>query len=325
MHETIFKPGREEFRELAKCGNLIPVYTELIADAETPVSAFSKIDDGGHSFLLESAEHIDTGGRYSFVGSNPRIIFKSSGRNIRISENGSVREFVTDSDPLGELQKLMAQFRPVILPDLPRFIGGAVGYLAYDVVRFFEPTIGDAPKDELQLPEAFFFVTDTLLIFDHQLRRLRVLANAHVGDDVDAAYDEACARIREISRKLEQPTQLPNVNIYREPQPVTPRSNTTREEYEQMVRDSHEYIHAGDIFQIVLSQRFETEYRGDALTLSRSLRFVNPSPYMFCFKFAGEFALVGSSPEVHVRAINGKIEIRPIAGTRKRGATPDED
>ncbi len=333
MDEEIFKPSRAEFCELAKNGNLIPVYTELIADAETPVSAFSKIDGGGHSFLLESAEHIDQGGRYSFVGSNPRIIFQSNGRTIRIVENGAVREFESTDDPLSELQKLMARFKPVSLPDLPRFVGGAVGYLAYDVVRFFEPSIGAPPPDELNLPESFFFITDTLLIFDHQLRRLRVLANAQIGDDPGRAFDDACAAIRAILKKLAEPARLPAINIHREPESLTPRSNTTRAEYEQMVRDAHEFIHAGDIFQIVPSQRFETEYAGDALTLYRSLRFVNPSPYMFCFKFPDEpesgsgkgFALVGSSPEVHVRALNGKVEIRPIAGTRRRGATPEQD
>ncbi len=324
MSATI-KTSREEFRELAKKGNLIPVFTELIADCETPVSAFSKIDDGGYSFLLESAEHIDKGGRYSFVGSNPRVIFQSTGQTIRISENGAAQEFQTAGDPLIELEKLMSRFQPVAIADLPRFTGGAVGYLGYDMVRFFEPTIGGPPKDELQLPESFFFITDTLLIFDHQLRRLRVLANAHIEQDADAAYDAACGQIGRILKKLAQPAQLPAIDIYREPQPVTPRSNTTREEYHGMVRASHEYIHAGDIFQIVPSQRFETDYQGDALTLYRSLRFVNPSPYMFCLKFAGEFALVGSSPEVHVRAISGRVEIRPIAGTRRRGGTEEED
>jgi len=326
MNTQIFKPSREEFRAFAKYGNLIPVSTELIADAETPVSAFSKMDSGGYSFLLESAEHIDHGGRYSFVGSDPRVIFKSHGRKITIIENGAAREFETDADPLAELQKLMSRFVPVPFANMPRFVGGAVGYLSYDVVRFFEPTIGEPPKDELQLPESFFFITDTLLIFDHQLRRLRVMANAYVeNDNADAAYDAACERIREILQKLEQPTHLPQINTNHQPEPITPRSNTTREEYEKMVRDSHEFIHAGDIFQIVPSQRFETEYRGDALTLYRCLRFVNPSPYLFCLKFAGEFSLVGSSPEVHVRTINGKVEIRPIAGTRRRGATPEED
>jgi anthranilate synthase component 1 len=331
MHNTPIKPTREEFRELAKQGNLIPVYTELVADCETPVSAFQKIDDGGCAFLLESAEHIDKGGRFSFVGSNPRVVFQSDGRRIRVIENGRVTEFETDGDPLAELQKLMAQYRPVDVGDLPRFAGGAVGFLAYDVVRFFEPTIGEPPKDELHLPESVFLITDTLLIFDHQLRRLRVLSNAHVEGDPDRAYESACAQIALVLEKLAKPALLPEINVYRQAAPVVPASNTPREDFLKMVDDSKEFIRAGDIFQIVLSQRFETEYAGDALTLYRCLRFVNPSPYMFCLKFAGDgspgsrFSLVGSSPEVHVRAIDGKIEIRPIAGTRPRGKTDAED
>ena len=326
MNHIPLKPSREEFRELAKKGNLIPVYTELIADCESPVAAFQKIDDGGYSFLLESAEKNDQVGRYSFVGSNPRSIFESNGRDIRITENGKVREYEAAGDPLTELQKLMAQYRVVEIPDLPRFIGGAVGYLAYDVVRFFEPSIAPPPKDELKLPDMVFMITDTVLIFDHRLRRLRVLSNALVeGGNADRAYDEARAQIEKIVKKLDQPAHLPNISVYGQPKPVSPESNTTREEYLQTVRDTQEYINAGDIFQIVPSQRFETDYTGDPLNLYRSLRFVNPSPYMFCFKFAGKFALVGSSPEVHVRAMNGKVEIRPIAGTRRRGANEEED
>ncbi|HWB61532.1 MAG TPA: anthranilate synthase component I [Chthoniobacteraceae bacterium] len=320
------KPGPGEFRELAKKGNVIPVYTELIADCESPVGAFQKIDDGGHSFLLESAEKNDQVGRYSFVGNNPRAIFESTGKKISITENGKTREYEAEGDPLTELQQFMAQYRVVELPDLPRFTGGAVGYIAYDVVRFFEPTIPPPPKDELGVPEMVFMITDTVLIFDHRLRRLRVLSNAFVENgDTDRAYDAARKQIEKIVAKLDQTAHLPNLSVYSQAKPISPESNTTREEYLQTVRDTQEFIHAGDIFQIVPSQRFETSYSGDALNLYRSLRFVNPSPYMFCFKFGGKFALVGSSPEVHVRAMNGKVEIRPIAGTRRRGATEEED
>jgi anthranilate synthase component 1 len=320
------KPGLEEFRKLAKYGNLIPVYAEIVADAETPVSAFSKIDEGGCSFLLESAEHIDQGGRYSFVGSNPRVIFKSRGRTVTVTEAGVTREFETEGDPLAELQKLMARYIPVPVAHLPRFAGGAVGYLGYDMVGFFEPSIGKPPADDLGLPESLFMVAETLLIFDHHLRRLRVLSNALVeNDDADGAYAAAVTAIRTVLRQLEKPVRLPVLNVHGQPQPVYPASNTTEEEFHRMVRQAHEYIHAGDIFQVVLSQRFETAYTGDPLTLYRCLRFVNPSPYLFCLKFGGEFALVGSSPEVHVRAMNGKVEIRPIAGTRRRGNTPEQD
>ena len=254
------------------------------------------------------------------------MIFESTGKNIRVTSDGEVREYEAVGDPLAELQQLMARYHCVENPDLPGFVGGAVGYLGYDVVRFFEPTIPPPPKDELGLPEMLFMITDTVLIFDHRMRRLRVLSNAHVeGGDANRAYDTAVSQIKQIVAKLSKPTLLPNINSFRQPAPVAPESNTTREEYLQTVRDTQEYIHAGDIFQIVPSQRFQTEYTGDALTLYRSLRFVNPSPYMFCLKFGGKFALVGSSPEVHVRAMSGKIEIRPIAGTRRRGANEVED
>jgi anthranilate synthase component 1 len=324
---TPLKPSLAEFRELAHSGNLIPIHTELIADAESPVSAFQKIDDGGYSFLFESVEKRDQGGRYSFVGSQPRIIFESRGRTIRISEDGKVREFETTRDPLHELEDLMSRFRFVPSPALAeaQFAGGAVGYLGYDIVRFFEPTIGAPPKDELGLPESLFFLAETLVIFDHRTRRLRLVANAFVDGDPDAAYAAAAAKIEALAARLAKPAQLPAIYVDREPEPLTPRANTTREEYMQIVRDGQEYIRAGDVFQFVPSQRFETDYTGDPLTLYRALRFVNPSPYMFCLKFAGAFSLVGSSPEVHVRAIDGRIDIRPIAGTRRRGKDEAED
>ncbi len=324
-----FTPSLPEFRELAARGNLIPVFTELIADAESPVSAFQKIDDGGYSFLLESVEKSDQAGRYSFVGSQPRVRFESQGRTIHIFENGTETSFETDHDPLHELEKLMQRYRYVPSPALAdaRFAGGAVGYLSYDIVRFFEPTVPEPPPDDLHLPESLFVITDTLLIFDHRTRRLRIVANAFIdGDgDTDAAYQRATDRIRQIITRLERPTDLPMLPITPAPEVSRPVGNTTREEYMKMVSDGQEYIRAGDIFQFVPSQRFETDYAGDPLTLYRALRFVNPSPYMFCIKFANRFALVGSSPEVHVRAVDRKIEIRPIAGTRKRGQNPEED
>ena len=327
---THFTPSLSEFSELAKNGNLIPVYAEIIADAETPVGAFTKLDDGGYTFLFESVEKIEQTGRFSFLITGARTVLESHGRTVKVTENGVTREFETERDPLADVEKLMARYKYVPLPDEPaelrsRFAGGAVGYLSYDMVRFFEPTVGPARKDELGLPESLFVIADTLLIFDHLKRRLRIVANAFVDGDAAAAYAAAQARISAILEKLAKPNQLPPFPITPPPAPAQCTSNTTREEFYDMIAKCHEYIHAGDAFQIVVSQRFETEFTGDPVTLYRALRFVNPSPYMFCMKFAGRFALVGSSPEVHVRAINGKIEIRPIAGTRRRGATPEED
>lgn len=328
MTTHLITPSREAFRELAKQGNLIPVSTELISDAETPISAFQKLDRGGHTFMLESAENSDEGGRYSFVGSEPRILFQARGREVTVTEYGESRSFQAEGDPLHELQKVMSRFKPVTMPGLPRFAGGAVGYMTYDMVRFFEPTIGEPPREPNapnEVPDMVFMITDTILIFDHRLRRLRVLSNAVVDGDADTAYDIACEKIEALIERLSRPAFLPPVNIHHSGPTEPPRSNTTREEFHAMVNASHEFIHAGDIFQVVLSQRFETDFEGDALQLYRALRHINPSPYLFCLKFGSEFALVGSSPEVHVRAIEGNITIRPIAGTRKRGATAEED
>jgi anthranilate synthase component 1 len=200
-----------------------------------------------------------------------------------------------------------------------------VGYLGYDMVRFFEPTVLPSPPDDLDLPESLFVITETQLIFDHRTRRLRVVANAFVDGDADRAYARAVEQIQSMVARLAQRTSLPALPITPAPQFTAPTGNTTPEEYMKMVSDGKEFIRAGDIFQFVPSQRFGTDYTGDELTLYRALRFVNPSPYMFVLKFAGRFSLVGSSPEVHVRAIDGKIEIRPIAGTRRRGATLAED
>ncbi len=327
---THFTPGIEQFRELTKQGNLIPVYTELIADAETPVSAFAKLDDGGYTFLFESVEKSEQTGRYSFLIVDPRIILESQGRTVRVTEDGKTREFETKRDPLADLEELMARYKYVPLPDEPaefrtRFAGGAVGFLGYEMVRFFEPTVPPAPKDELGLPESLFVIADTILVFDHLKRRLRIVANALVNGDADAAYRDATRRIEELAGKLARPLQLPPFPVTPAPKPAQATSNTTKEEYMGMVTRGQEYIRAGDVFQFVPSQRFETDYVGDRLTLYRALRVVNPSPYMFCMNFAGRFSLVGSSPEVHVRAIDRKIEIRPIAGTRKRGTTPEED
>ncbi len=325
-----FTPTQNEFRELARQGNLVPVFTELIADAETPVGAFARLDDGGYTFLFESVEKSEQTGRYSFVIVGPRIVMESHGRTVHVTENGETRTFQTQHDPLTELEKLMSRYRYVPLPGEPaelraRFAGGAVGFLGYDMVRFFEPTVPENAKDELGLPESLFVLAENVLIFDHRTRRLRIVANAFIEGDADAAYARAVKTITDIAARLAKPARLAPFPITPSPAPASATSNTTREEYMSMVTRGQEYIRAGDVFQFVPSQRFETDYTGDPLTLYRALRFVNPSPYMFCMKFAGRFCLVGSSPEVHVRAVNGKIEIRPIAGTRKRGATPEED
>jgi anthranilate synthase component 1 len=331
---TVLKPSFEEFASLCLRGNLVPVWTELAADYETPVSVYQKLSEGHDtvSFLLESAENSEQIGRYSFLGTRPRLEIRASGRTLSIREGGagefSVRELPeSEGDPLHELERIMSRYRPVPVEGLPVFAGGAVGFLAYDMVRFFEPTV-PPPRDEgLGLPDLAFVVTDTLVIFDHRFRKLQVVANLVTDDfpDPESAYAAARERIDGVIEALRRPRVFTPFPLMAEPPEAPVRSNTTREEYEAMVLKAKEYILAGDIFQVVPSQRFESDYPGRPIDLYRALRHVNPSPYMFCLQFGDEFALVGSSPEVHVQAIEGRIRIRPIAGTRRRGASPEED
>ncbi len=330
MLQLHLQPDFTIFQTQAQRGNLVPVVAELAADYETPLSAFQKIHDGRCAFLLESAELTQHSGRYSLLGSSPRIIFTARGREIEIEERGKKRSYTAKGDPLTELHELMKPFRPLEEQTLPVFHGGAVGYLAYDMVRFFEPTLSPPPKDELGLPDMVFMVTDTVLIFDHRTRRLSIVANVHTDEHatLEAAYEWAREQITEVITKLEKPLVAKPLQTFApvgNDQMPDPVSNTSREEYEAMVLKMKEYIGAGDIFQGVPSQRFETEYQGTTLDLFRALRHVNPSPYMFCIDFPQGFALVGSSPEVHVKCMSGRIDIRPIAGTRWRGRTKVED
>jgi anthranilate synthase component 1 len=326
MTEIPLTPSRPEFLALAKKGNLIPVFTEFVADYETPVSVFEKVDDGSRSFLLESAENHDHVGRYSFLGSSPRVYFESRGRNIRIEENGETRDFETATDPLAELRKLLNRYKFVGFAGLPPFVGGAVGYIGYDIVRFFEPSVTPSPPDQLGIPDSAFMITDTFLVFDHRLRRLKIFATAFVSESgPEAAYDEAREKISAILQRLETPTEARLMNAAALESSLQKKANTEEADFCDIVRRCQEHIQAGDVFQIVPSLRFEVQYPGRSLPLYRALRFINPSPYLFCLQLSERFALVGSSPEVHVRLRDGKVDIRPLAGTRRRGTTPDED
>ena len=319
-------PSRSAFLEKAATDRVVPVMCEIVADGDTPVSAFAKLCGEAPSFLLESAEQKDQTGRFSFLGFGARATFTATGKTLTLTENGTSRTFETDRDPLDELEKWMAPYRTEVDPALPLFHGGAVGYLSYDCIRWFEPTIPPAPKDELGIPDMFFMVTETVVAFDHRQRRIRIVANAFPEkENPAAAYEAACERIRGILESLSKPLAFEPIFTESTPAAAPSTSNTTREEYHAMVHRAHEYIRSGDIFQIVLAQRFETEFHDDALDLYRALRFVNPSPYMFCLRCPGGYSLVGSSPEVHVRLTGDLVEIRPIAGTRRRGATVEED
>ena len=322
---TQFIPSLDEFAELAKRGNVIPIFAEFIADGETPVSAFRKLDRGGYSFLFESTEKNDVSGRFSFVGVEPRVIIQSHGHDFLLIEQGNARRLQMSSDPLDDLRKLMARYRFLSRPELPRFAGGAVGFLGYEAIHFFEPRVPIPSRDELELPEAIFMIPRSLLVFDHRLRTLKIVINAFLEDGPpEKIYAQAVESIDGIVRKLGQSADLPLLpTANSKPQRVD--SNFNPEQFERAVEQVKEYIRAGDVFQAVLSQRFDCDFTGEALDFYRCLRFINPSPYMFCLKFGTDFALVGSSPEMHVRLTGETVEIRPIAGTRPRGATSGQD
>ncbi len=329
MPDTPLKPDFDTFASQFREGGIISVYTELTADYETPLSAFDKINDGDYAFLLESAETREDAGRFSFLGSSPSLVFQSRGQEVTRTDLavGESTSYVADEEPLKELEKWMARYHPVFSNGLPMFFGGAVGYLAYDAVRYFEPSVSEPPEDVLGVPDMMFMIVKDVLIFDHRFRRIQVVTNVLARDfeRAEEAYADARTRINEQIAKLRRPHDAKPVITYAEPPKVAPSSNTTREEYCAMVERAKDYIRAGDIFQVVPSQRFQVDYAGAPIALYRALRHINPSPYMFCLQFPDGFALVGSSPEVHVRAIDGKIEIRPIAGTRWRGKSEEED
>jgi len=323
--KPLITPSLDEFLELAKQGNVIPVFAEFVGDCETPVSAFKKFNRFAYSFLFESTEKNDVSGRFSFVGFEPRMIVQSYGREIRFVQDGIEERFRTTTDPLDEVRKVMARHQFVSRPELPRFAGGAVGFLGYEAIQFFEAKVPAARDDDLRLPEMLFMLTGNVLIFDHRLRSLKIVVNAFLdGGLPEKIYARAVESVHSIIQQLAEPIDVPMVPIA-EDEKQPPRSNLRREEFERGVERAKEYIRTGDIFQVVLSQRFESPFDGEPLDFYRCLRFINPSPYMFCLKFGDNFSLVGSSPEMHVRLTGNTVEIRPIAGTRARGLTPAQD
>jgi anthranilate synthase component 1 len=312
-------PTRSEFTALARGGRLVPVYRELFADHETPVSAFRKVDDGPYSFLLESVEGGEKWGRFSLLGSRPSKVFVARGGTCELVEDGRRRALA--GHPLEELAALLREHQAEALPGLPRFVGGAVGYLGYDVVRWFE-RIPEHGGDALELPDAVFLFGDVVSVFDNLTHTMKVVTHARGGDDPGAAYDRAVARLGAEVERLRRPRLW-------EPgpsgaAPPEPSSSMTRERYLQAVETAKEHIRAGDIFQVVLSHQMSVPVSRPAFEAYRALRVTNPSPYMYFLKL-DRFSLVGSSPEVLVRRTDATVEVRPIAGTRPRGRTPDED
>ncbi len=325
------QPTREAFLQLCEHGNVVPVYADLMADFETPVSAYARLKGSGPAYLLESIEGGDTVSRYSFIGCRPRKVFSCFSGFTEIREPGRPAQRVpTPHDPLKLIEAEISGYRPVPVASMPRFMGGAVGYIGYEYIHRIEPTVPEAARDELGIPLIYFMLSDTLLMFDRAKQTLRLCVNAHVppstgsSQAVLATYAAAVAELHSLYALLKQPREMASSALADPPQIEIPSSNFTPAEFEQVVENVKEYIRAGDIIQAVPSQRFVREFTRTPLDLYRALRTVNPSPYMFLLD-TGDFALVGASPEVHVRLTDGLVEIRPIAGTRRRGAGAGED
>ncbi|HET6465968.1 MAG TPA: anthranilate synthase component I [Nitrospiria bacterium] len=330
--EPVYHPSLEEFIRKSRQGNLIPVYREILADLETPVSAFLKIRDEHYGYLLESVEGGEKWARYSFLGSRPALVIKGSLEELSLIRPKRVDRVPVKKDPLETLKEIMADYRPVEVEGVPRFFGGAVGYLGYDMIRSIE-RLPDLHHDRLDLPVMYLMVTDTLLIFDNVAQTIKVVSNVHLtgrgrqgSDAARRAYREAVDKIETIIARLKKTNRI-RKDRRRHPwkrSELKITSNMSPAAFQKMIRQAKEYIRSGDIFQVVLSQRFETVVRSAAFDIYRALRVINPSPYMYYLQLDG-LELVGSSPEVLVRCEDGKIELRPIAGTRPRGRNEEED
>ncbi len=333
----MFSPKLEEFTSLAQQGNLIPVVCRILADFETPLSAYRKLRGQGESFLLESIEGGDTVGRYSFVGCNPRAVIRQYGSTVEVIEGGKVTESynVTPQpqpgdasavrDGLEVVERMMKRFKPVTMPGLARFTGGAVGFIGYEFIHDVEPVVPRPPLDDLRTPVIYFIIADEVLVFDRVSQTITVMVNASTeGRNPQEAYEDACDELGRLLSLLEQPTEQDPVAIPDEVPFVPFESNVPKEKFLANVVASKRYITGGDIIQVVGSQRFSTPVTASPLDIYRAARTINPSPYMFLLELEG-FALVGASPEIHVRAEDGHAAIRPIAGTRPRGKTPEQD
>jgi len=330
----MYTPDLQTFMTRATEGNLVPVYREILADMETPVSAFLKLRaaSAGYAFLLESVAGGESIARYSYLAVNPVKTFSSKGRTVTITEGGSARtiDLPDTEDPLHELKRQLAAYQFVPLPGWERFCGGAVGYLGYDMVRFFED-LPDTNPDELDLPESQFMFAGTIVIFDHVMHRVRVMAHAEIGDDPQTAYWDAVRRIEEVVAVLTAPlpagleagTRAARARTIPDDPSALP-STMTKARHREAVLKAKEYIAAGDAIQVVLAHRLHAKVQGDPFDLYRALRAINPSPYMFYLSF-GDLKIIGASPEILVTEDAGHVVTRPIAGTRRRGKTAEDD
>ncbi|MEX1098653.1 MAG: chorismate-binding protein, partial [Planctomycetales bacterium] len=333
----IHSPDFESFARLARGGDLVPVFRTLLSDTLTPVSAYARIARDDCSFLFESVVGGEKIGRYSFLGTGAFLRLEAYGRDIVITEGDRVERRTVD-DPLAELGRLLAEHRAIHVPGLPRFCGGAVGYAGYDVVRYTEE-LPYPPEDDRSVPDLSFALYDRMVIFDQINKTVQVVAHAGkfsrgptgraeplTDADLRAEYDRACRRVDELCEQLQRAGDaltLCDVRVDRSDPPLDFESNFTRPAFESAVETCKEYIRAGDIFQVVLSQRLKRETNATPLDIYRALRVVNPSPFMFLLR-TPTVDLVGSSPEIMVRVEDGETTVRPLAGTRRRGATDEE-
>ncbi|MCR4293288.1 MAG: anthranilate synthase component I [Candidatus Kuenenia sp.] len=320
-----YYPSLEEFKQLASANNIVPVYRQLFADSLTPVSAFQKIADSKHAFLLESAAGGEKISRYSILGSDPFLEFTTRGTNVEILRKNGNNEKIQTTDPLAILEREMSRLRPVKIKELPDFFCCAVGYIGYDAIRYYE-NLPDMPKDDLFLADIRILFYDTIIVFDHLTKTIKIVCSAYAdNNELEALYKESIKRIDGVIEKLRTPVMSLSDDITTDKE--TRRSfcsNFERKDFLSAVDRCKEYIRAGDIFQVVISQRFQTETEAEPFNIYRVLRVINPSPYMFYLKM-DDLYLIGSSPEVMVKVDGKKVIVRPIAGTRKRGLSDDED
>ena len=308
----MYYPDLEQVKQLAHKGNLIPICREINADLDTPVSAYLKVARPPYSFLLESVEGGEHMARYSFIGTEPDTVIKT-GRGQTLGK----------IDPLEPIEKELSKFKLIDVPNMQRFNGGAVGYLSYESVNYFEE-LPTPDSDVLDVPESVFMLTKTYMVFDHIGHKISVVSHAHLDGDVEQAYSDATGRIDEIIRRLQMPLSVPMASHGAPNQRLATESNMTPEEFYDMVDQVKEYIVAGDVIQTVVSQRLSRPTTADPFQIYRSLRTINPSPYMYFLELDG-FQIVGASPEMLVQVENGMVSTNPIAGTRPRGSDKSED
>ena len=328
---TAVFPNKEDFCKKADFGNLIPVWCEIKSIHSTPVSAYESVrsyirnnNKSSHSYLLESAEGGEHIGRFSYIGGTPRTILRAYNKSVTI-DRGEFVETIENANALDVLKNEMSKYNPVTDNFLEsRFVGGAVGFFGYDIINQFEPRVPISENDDIGNPDMVYMITDGLIIFDNLKDSIIVLTHAHVKDNKDQAYTDALSKLDDLKKAVNYQCNDSIIKVPENLSIINYSSNTNKNEYVNMVKKAKEYILSGDVVQVVLSQRFEAINHADSIDVYKSLRQINPSPYMFCLDM-GDSSIVGTSPEIHVRCQNKRVEVRPIAGTRPRGLTNQQD